>query len=498
MSTPKLQTVLKLVAGESSIPVVRLVWGEAASTLAVGSEGDWPVRAAGVAPRHVNFAFDGRQLFVASAGPGLAAYMAGLALDGNWRPVQLPAQVQFGAALVEITCEEYAARPSAPAPPAPPATPQVPPARRGPDPGQLTVREGAGAWEAAHEAMGIKRPQHPAPGPAPSAPPSVPPVAAPGPVEIRMAPPQAATIVAPKSLLSAVQPPQAHAPVQPPPQQAHAQPNVVAMPEAVAQVVPGLATTFKQPLGPRAPVPAIAPGPDLRDLHMNMAPFPIPPAAAQSPVLAAPIGDVTPPLATPAVMPPGSAPDHPYPGAEMPGVPAKPSGWKAISPVKKAIAVLLPVAFAVLLWPEEPEPPAHSPAAPTLAAATVPAVPSAALARAPELAAGEAAPSAESADRNASAKPAGALAAASATSAPSAPPRAATGPATAKGMPAPSASAPLQNADAALERRALDAAFEGRFDDAAAVYEELARTRDNEPVFREAARILRQRNARPR
>jgi len=170
--------------------------------------------------------------------------------------------------------------------------------------------------------------------------------------------------------------------------------------------------------------------------------------------------------------------------------------WRSISPVKKAIALLLPIALAAVLWPqaEEAHPgrkapvPVSPPASATLAMSGSAAATShieAAPAGNPQAQLGQ--PAVAGGAGQVVAVPSAAV------GAPSSSP-----PAAAATAPSAVSSGVAARSGGALERRALDAAFEGRFSDAATIYGELAAARPEQPVFREAARILRERDSRQR
>jgi hypothetical protein len=492
MSTPRWQTTLRLVAGESPIPNVRLVWGEPVATFTVGSEGNWQVRAAGVTSHHLNFAFDGRQLFVATAVPGIVAHLGGAPIDQRWWPVQLPAEVRFGEAIIQATCEEYAisARPPPPA-----AKSTAPPAN--------TVLEGAGAWDAAHGREGLP-PTREAPAPS-----TVPKVHVPGPVEIRNAPPP----INPSVQIKQPPPLESRAPVQA---------NPPAAPLALPGGDQGMATTLRRPLESKAPAPGGAR--DFSERHVGIRPWPLEPGPApgQAPIVSPPdavlpatsFSPLPPVVPAPPTPPPHISPDYSYQESPIPPPPEEKglaASWRSISPVKKAIAVLLPVALVVSIWPEAPAPPERSsgtkptPSAVARLAANATAAGASAGARPPAASAVAVSPgrvvTEESDGGQVAGRPAPstsgrpvapsppAVAAAESPAAPSG--------RVAEGMPSAASAAsasPPPRTDGSLARTALDFAFEGRFANAIEVYEELARTRPDEPVFREAARILRQRN----
>lgn len=194
----------------------------------------------------------------------------------------------------------------------------------------------------------------------------------------------------------------------------------------------------------------------------------------------------------------------PAPDASDPGdKPAEKSGllgaWRSLSLPKKATAALVPAAFLLLLLPQPQED------APTAASRSTA---STAPAAKPEPGPGVAATSTVASSPNAA--PTGTMNAGSRPG-PSAAPKAATAgtaPPVASAAP-PAAKPPAAKLDLKpgsdtpeeiepLERSAIDAAFEGRWADALKSYEQLASTHPDQPAFREAARIIREKEQLPR
>jgi hypothetical protein len=122
--TPNLQTVLTLTAGVSSVPQSQFVWGTPVRPFSVGSRGDWVVDAPGVEPVHLFLQFDGKMIHVAG-GPTGAVQLSGAPVDQTWRPVPVFSEVTFGAARLRVTCEPAPARSPSEAPRVVPAAPRV-------------------------------------------------------------------------------------------------------------------------------------------------------------------------------------------------------------------------------------------------------------------------------------------------------------------------------------------------------------------------------------
>jgi len=125
---PSLQTVATLTGGTSPVMQQAFFWGIPGRPFSVGTHGDWVVNAPGVEPLHFFLNFDGRMIQVASGPTGASVTVAGVAIDHHWRPVPVFAEIAFGSARMRVTCEEAPAE--TPAPPAPaaaiPAAPVLP------------------------------------------------------------------------------------------------------------------------------------------------------------------------------------------------------------------------------------------------------------------------------------------------------------------------------------------------------------------------------------
>ena len=138
MTLPKLQTVLRLLIGESETRTMRLNVGQPVPPFTVGCEGSWVVQGPGVASRHLSFAFDGRELKVAAAAFRGTATINGTAIDERWWPVPYPAEIRFGEGLLLVSCEAPAAQTV--------GLDVAPVAQSAPSEQKQTALDGAGAW----------------------------------------------------------------------------------------------------------------------------------------------------------------------------------------------------------------------------------------------------------------------------------------------------------------------------------------------------------------
>jgi hypothetical protein len=130
IQTPNLQTILTLTGGTSPVPRSVFVWGTPGGAFSVGTHGDWIVNAAGVAPVHFFLRFDGKMLHLAGGPAGAPLSISGRPVDQTWRPLPVFSVVAFGAAQLRVTCEP--AVPRVPSPP--PTAPVIHVAPRVPDP----------------------------------------------------------------------------------------------------------------------------------------------------------------------------------------------------------------------------------------------------------------------------------------------------------------------------------------------------------------------------
>lgn len=97
---------LTVVAGEAPSPVLSFASGTSAHPLSVGTEADWVVTAEGVHARHLQVAFDGRQLYAAAASRDGRVQLNGVGIDEGWWIVQPPAELRFGDASIRVDREE--------------------------------------------------------------------------------------------------------------------------------------------------------------------------------------------------------------------------------------------------------------------------------------------------------------------------------------------------------------------------------------------------------
>jgi hypothetical protein len=116
IETPNLQTVLTLTGGVSPLPQSVFVWGTASRAFSVGTHGDWAINAPGVAPVHFFLRFDGKMLHIAGGPSGAPLSVSGVVVDQTWRPLPVFSLVAFGGAQLRVTCEPAAPRPQS-APP---------------------------------------------------------------------------------------------------------------------------------------------------------------------------------------------------------------------------------------------------------------------------------------------------------------------------------------------------------------------------------------------
>jgi hypothetical protein len=120
IQTPNLQTLLTLTGGVSPVSQSFFVWGTPSRAFSVGTHGDWVINAPGVAPVHFFLRFDGKMLHLAGGPAGAPLSVSGVVVDQTWRPLPVFSVVVFGAAQLRVTCEPAAPRPAS-SPPAAPA-----------------------------------------------------------------------------------------------------------------------------------------------------------------------------------------------------------------------------------------------------------------------------------------------------------------------------------------------------------------------------------------
>lgn len=90
--------LLSVIDGEAREKSLGLEWGQHRRPFSVGSEGDWAVRAPGVADVHLYLAFRGSRLCVAPASAETRVRAGGVRLPETWSELPLPAELRFGQA----------------------------------------------------------------------------------------------------------------------------------------------------------------------------------------------------------------------------------------------------------------------------------------------------------------------------------------------------------------------------------------------------------------
>ena len=100
MQRNDLDVVVRLIdgAGEPKEWIFRA--GQARTPLSVGTEGQWRVRAVGVAPAHFALAFNGTTLFVAATGG--RTLLNGQTLGAQWTEVSQTSELRFGHAKISV------------------------------------------------------------------------------------------------------------------------------------------------------------------------------------------------------------------------------------------------------------------------------------------------------------------------------------------------------------------------------------------------------------
>jgi hypothetical protein len=135
--SPPLQTVATLSSGSSPVPKQAFVWGVPGRPFSVGTRGDWMVEAPGVDAMHVFLNFDGRMIQIASGPSGASATLNGSPIGPNWQPVPIFAEIAFGGARIRVTCEEV--QPQRPSGSPPNTAPFEPAAAPAPQPLEQTA-----------------------------------------------------------------------------------------------------------------------------------------------------------------------------------------------------------------------------------------------------------------------------------------------------------------------------------------------------------------------
>jgi hypothetical protein len=90
--------LLSVIDGEAREKSLGLEWGQHRRPFSVGAEGEWAVRAPGVADVHLYLAFRGSRLCVAPASAETRVRAGGVRLPETWSELPLPAELRFGQA----------------------------------------------------------------------------------------------------------------------------------------------------------------------------------------------------------------------------------------------------------------------------------------------------------------------------------------------------------------------------------------------------------------
>ncbi len=106
---------LELTSGLSEQGSLNLRRGQPVDPFSVGPQGSWPVHAPGIAPVAAHLYFDGTTLFISSVPGAPAAMINGQPAACDWVPLAPPCEIRLGVAaltLVERACQpEPASRP---------------------------------------------------------------------------------------------------------------------------------------------------------------------------------------------------------------------------------------------------------------------------------------------------------------------------------------------------------------------------------------------------
>jgi hypothetical protein len=405
--------------------------------VSIGTQGQWVIFAEGVAPVHLYFAFDGTTVYIAAASPAQTVLLAGRPIGAGWATAAVPSEIRFGAATLMLEPALGVSTPASSAPSSP-----------------NTVSDGGALWEAAQRAVQAAQVAAPvtAPGPAPATKPD--PAHPLGPLAstIVMVPNPAAAL-----LQDALMPP------------------------------PGQGTA----VAPSGPGFAAMPGmqPERRS---------VPPGQMQAPFGSMPpdafggLPGAMSPSHEPAQVPDWvRPPEQSSPATTEPE--ARPGFWKSTSGPKKATLLLMPFVLAAsyyLLFMEPVRRPAAPKAKPGPAASITPLRPSSSsLAREQAAASGTASAAGELARLDAGNVIAQSAGADTANGGGAANPVVRAG----------RLASPIAKATGKTpERAALDDVSAGSFDDAAKEYDALSAQHPDDPVLRDAARILHQKASRSR
>jgi hypothetical protein len=526
MSGTESQHVVTLLSGESATATKTFNVGTPAQPIAIGSAAEWSVNAEGVGPVHVYLAFDGESLFAASAAQDLDVLLAGSFIGTQWSKAPVPCELRFGGACLIMTRTGKGASQFPPAaggskPPAagaPQGAGAPPPGAAGFWHDEHTVHDGGALYQAAQRAVAAAHAVKGggAPGNAESG--------EHGPATI----PQPFPNVRPAAGSPALAATQA---VQLP----HTSPAGSAPPPNMLGATVPLG--YPSPTAQPQQYPSRPPGASHSSAPPAASYSSTPPPAGMGPGLSGPQGNVPPNVSAQGWAPPvrpgstpgvqgmaqgqgqvgqlGQQPGQPgTPQAAQPGQapPAeKPAGyWQSASPVKKAIIILMPFTLIMsyfMLQPEDAPPPAKvvAPAGSRSANAA---------ADGGHAALNDGAPDAGAALTNAANPASTAPDDAGATAAVTPPATADTTQAVATaastkdgtkdgakdGSDAAGKSPPkvaaLPPGKRTLERQAVDAVAAGSFADALKLYEQLEAQHPDDPTFKEAARILKEKTER--
>jgi hypothetical protein len=431
---------ISLLSGTSDRPAITFTPGTPANPVSVGTAGQWIVSGEGVNPVHLYLVFDGRSVHVAAASPSAHALLAGMPVGADWARAPVPCELRFGGACVIM---RYVPRVSAA------------------EQEEQTVHDGGALWHAAQQAVKDaidKARQGPPPDTSPLG------------VQFPPARPAAGT---PADLGSTV-----------PMGDQQAFREAVAKATSSKPPPPEEVTTVRAPLvggpAPPAPMPAqeitmIAPQ------HMMLRPqvqAPPPPGGFGYPPLAP-----APPAASPGG---GTSPTANSTADGEKSVSGAKAYWQSASAVKKATLILMPFALVVSYFMLQPEAPAPPPK--IIPAGTTAARHAAALRDGGSVGDAGADAGVEGADAGEETPADAATGATAATATPSPDNR----------PEAPPRAPPLPRGQRTPERLALDAVAAGSFDEAARLYTNLAATHPDDPSYKEAARILREKSGQPR
>ena len=439
--------IVEVRAGTSSRPIFELHPDQVVQPTSIGRVGMWPVEGPGVLDVHAFMYFDGRALFLQSADPSSPAKMNGRPIGTNWQQVEIPCTIEIGRArlvyriLDEVDLlEEDEEDKTIAAPIQVTASSQLP-AQGGFKPGAFSNRHQPDD-ESTRFAPIQREPEPTLISPleaqqrAPAAPQA--PLIKPRPAAGAPAPPAAGTVPQAWSPGGYDGPPSSTAvgpaPAPPPPTGYQDMGNVqIAMP----------------------PPPQMAPGGGYGAYGVppGMQGMPGQPPAGQMPGMQE-TGRLQPP-------------------AELTGLAKAKAEWVAMPLIRKIIFASTPIAAIcsyVLLTEEDPPPARHRPVPSASASGSMSAAPSLTVATtAPTVTATVTTPPTNTGVPVVDTAPTGAVTATAPTT---------TGSAKKPGS-------------VSLERQASDALRQGKRDQAAQLYDQLAQQHPENPAYKEAARILR-------